>query len=55
MSNKSAKAGGRPQRLPWFLKVRVLPPVYWKAMLNGREWLARPSIVPGDAAPKKSS
>jgi hypothetical protein len=55
MSNKSAKAGGRPQRLPWFLKVRVLPPVYWKAMLNGREWLARPSIAPGDAAPKKSS
>jgi sulfide:quinone oxidoreductase len=47
--------GTRPQRLPWFLKVRVLPPIYWKAMLNGREWLARPSIVPANAAPRKSS
>jgi hypothetical protein len=47
--------GTRPQRLPWLLKVRVLPPVYWKAMLNGREWLARPSIVPAIAAPRKSS
>lgn len=36
--------GTRPQRLPWFLKERVLPPVYWKAMLKGREWFVRPSI-----------
>jgi sulfide:quinone oxidoreductase len=47
--------GTRPQRLPWYLKVRILPPIYWKAMLKGREWLARPSIVPANAAPKKSS
>jgi sulfide:quinone oxidoreductase len=38
--------GTRPQRLPWLLKERILPPVYWKAMLKGHEWLARPWIEP---------
>jgi sulfide:quinone oxidoreductase len=33
----------RPSRLAWFLKERVLPPLYWEAMLKGREWLARPN------------
>jgi sulfide:quinone oxidoreductase len=47
--------GTQPQRLPWFLKERILPPIYRKAMLKNREWLARPSIVPVNAAPKKSS
>jgi sulfide:quinone oxidoreductase len=47
--------GTRPQRLPWLIKARILPPIYWKAMLKGREWLARPSIVLANAAPKKSS
>ena len=41
--------GTRPQRLPWLLKARILPPIYWGAMLKGREWLARPSI--GSAKP----
>jgi sulfide:quinone oxidoreductase len=36
--------GTRPQRLPWLLKERILPPVYWKAMLKGHEWFVRPSI-----------
>ena len=27
----------------WFLKERVLPPVYWRAMLRGREYLAKPA------------
>jgi len=40
--------GTRPQRLPWFLKERILPPLYWKAMLKGREWLARPAITPAN-------
>lgn len=39
--------GTKPQRLPWLLKERILPPVYWKAMLKGREWLARPRIESG--------
>ena len=34
--------GTRPSRLAWFLKERLLPPVYWKVMLRGREWMARP-------------
>jgi len=34
--------GTRPRRLSWWLKAEVLPPVYWHAMLKGREWLARP-------------
>ena len=34
--------GTRPSRLAWLLKERILPPVYWRAMLRGHEWLARP-------------
>lgn len=34
--------GLKPSRLAWMLKERVLPPVYWLAMLKGREWLAKP-------------
>ncbi|WP_175725857.1 bifunctional protein tyrosine phosphatase family protein/NAD(P)/FAD-dependent oxidoreductase [Burkholderia ambifaria] len=37
--------GKRPSRLAWLLKERVLPPLYWKAMLKGREWLAKPAIA----------
>lgn len=32
--------GRRPSRLAWFLKQRILPPLYWHGMLKGREWLA---------------
>jgi sulfide:quinone oxidoreductase len=24
------------------LKEQILPPIYWKAMLRGREWMAKP-------------
>lgn len=37
--------GTKPSRLAWLLKEKVLPPVYWKAMLKGREWLASPEKV----------
>lgn len=37
--------GRRPSRLAWLLKERMLPWVYWKAMLRGREWLARPELA----------
>ena len=37
--------GTRPSRLAWLLKERILPPVYWKAMLKGREWMAKPEKV----------
>ena len=34
--------GTRPSRLAWLLKERVLPSIYWRGMLKGREWLAAP-------------
>jgi sulfide:quinone oxidoreductase len=34
--------GTHPSRLAWLLKEQILPPVYWKAMLKGKEWMARP-------------
>ncbi|MHA6198126.1 NAD(P)/FAD-dependent oxidoreductase [Pseudomonas wadenswilerensis] len=34
--------GRKATRLAWWLKARVLPPLYWRGMLKGREWLARP-------------
>ena len=37
--------GRKPSRLAWLLKERILPPVYWKAMLKGHEWLAKPTLV----------
>ena len=37
--------GPRPSRLAWLLKERMLPPVYWQAMLRGREWLAKPELA----------
>lgn len=37
--------GTQPSRLAWFLKERLLPPLYWKAMLKGREWLAKPELM----------
>ncbi|KVD73714.1 NAD(FAD)-dependent dehydrogenase [Burkholderia sp. ABCPW 14] len=37
--------GTQPSRLAWLLKERLLPPLYWQAMLKGREWLAQPEIV----------
>mgnify|MGYP003630640711 FL=1 len=37
--------GTKATRAAWFLKERILPPVYWKAMLKGREWLAKPDKI----------
>jgi sulfide:quinone oxidoreductase len=37
--------GKHPSRLAWLLKERILPPLYWQAMLKGREWLAQPELV----------
>jgi sulfide:quinone oxidoreductase len=34
--------GERPSRLAWVLKARLLPWIYWNAMLKGREWMAEP-------------
>ena len=37
--------GTKPTRTAWLLKERILPPIYWRAMLRGKEWLAKPEKV----------
>jgi sulfide:quinone oxidoreductase len=37
--------GKKPSTLAWLLKERILPPVYWKGMLRGREWMVKPVPV----------
>ena len=37
--------GTKPSALAWYLKERILPPIYWEAMLKGREWMAKPEMV----------
>lgn len=37
--------GTQPTRLAWFLKERLLPPIYFKLMLKGREWLSEPQPI----------
>lgn len=37
--------GRRPTRAAWWLKERILPPLYWQGMLKGREWMAQPEPV----------
>lgn len=41
--------GSEPSRVAWFLKEKMLPPIYWKAMLRGREWMAQPEDIPVSA------
>ncbi|WP_107495783.1 bifunctional protein tyrosine phosphatase family protein/NAD(P)/FAD-dependent oxidoreductase [Thalassobius sp. I31.1] len=37
--------GTKPTRAAWLLKEKLLPPVYWRGMLKGKEWLAKPEKV----------
>ena len=37
--------GTRPSRLAWHLKEEILPELYWKCMLRGREWLCEPGLL----------
>lgn len=37
--------GTKATRAAWFLKEKMLPPVYWKGMLKGREWMAKPEKI----------
>jgi sulfide:quinone oxidoreductase len=41
--------GTRPTRAAWFLKEKMLPPLYWRGMLKGHELLAQPHRI-GEAA-----
>ncbi|WP_116134274.1 bifunctional protein tyrosine phosphatase family protein/NAD(P)/FAD-dependent oxidoreductase [Tropicimonas sp. IMCC34043] len=42
--------GTKPTRAAWWLKEQLLPPVYWSAMLKGREWMAKPERITDDGA-----
>ena len=44
--------GTQPTRAAWLLKEKLLPPIYWDAMLKGKEWLVKPSMKPSE---KKSA
>lgn len=37
--------GTKPSRAAWLLKEKMLPPIYWKAMLKGKEWMAKPETI----------
>lgn len=37
--------GKSPSRRAWFLKERMLPPMYWQGMFRGREYLAGPDMT----------
>ena len=37
--------GTKPSRAAWFLKETLLPPIYWRGMLRGHEWMAKPEKI----------
>ncbi|MFY9210477.1 MAG: TIGR01244 family sulfur transferase [Aestuariivita sp.] len=37
--------GTKPSRAAWFLKEKMLPPIYWRGMLKGHEWMAKPEKI----------
>lgn len=39
--------GTKPSRLAWILKKDLMPPIYFRAMLKGHEWLAKPKLLSG--------
>ena len=47
---KAVLDGTRPSRAAWFLKEKMLPPIYWQAMLRGKEWMAKPEPLVAAAA-----
>lgn len=46
---KALLDGTKPTRAAWFLKEKMLPPIYWKAMLRGKEWMAKPEPLKVEA------
>ncbi len=37
--------GKQPSSFSWLLKEKMLPWIYWNAMLKGHEWLAKPEVL----------
>jgi len=46
--------GRKPTRRAWFLKEKLLPPIYFDLMLKGREWLAGPTLLPHEPTPHEA-
>ncbi|XBQ16693.1 MAG: TIGR01244 family sulfur transferase [Oceanicaulis sp.] len=42
--------GTKPTRLAWFLKEKMLPSIYFDAMLRGKEWMMKLDVLPHDPA-----
>jgi sulfide:quinone oxidoreductase len=42
---KAVIDGTKASRAAWFLKEKLLPPIYWQGMLKGREWMSKPEKV----------
>jgi len=43
--------GRKPSGLAWFLKEKMLPWLYFEAMLKGREWLVKTDLLPHSPNP----
>ncbi|MGD8416404.1 MAG: TIGR01244 family sulfur transferase [Pseudomonadales bacterium] len=46
--------GRKPTRAAWFMKVKLLPWIYFDLMLRGREWLADPALLPHAPTPHEA-
>jgi len=46
--------GRKPTRAAWFMKVKMLPWIYFDLMLKGREWLAQPELLPHEPTPHEA-
>lgn len=44
-----------PSRLAWFLKEKMLPPIYWELLLKGREWMVDTEMLPQEPAAHEAS
>ena len=45
--------GRKPTWAAWFMKVKLLPWIYFDLMLKGREWLAQPELLPHEPTPQE--
>ena len=46
--------GTKPTRAAWFLKEKLLPPIYFDLMLRGIEWFAEPQLLPHEPTPHEA-
>lgn len=46
--------GCKPTWAAWFMKVKMLPWIYFDLMLKGREWLAEPELLPHEPTPHEA-